>query len=112
MKHPESKLQQNCVRWFRLQYPKYILFAIPNGGKRNVITASILKAEGVVAGIPDLFLAQPSLHYSGLFVEMKSTKGRLSDNQKAVIPKLELNYKVVICNSFDSFKEQINLYLS
>jgi len=30
------------------------IFAIPNGGHRNVVVAGKLKAEGVRAGVPDL----------------------------------------------------------
>lgn len=112
MKQLESKLQQSCVKWFRYQYPTILLFAIPNGGNRNIVTASILKAEGVLSGVPDLFLAKGIFPYNGLFIEMKSLKGKLSENQKEVIKKLEERfYKVVVCNSFDSFKTEIENYL-
>ena len=37
-----------------LDLRKVCYFAIPNGGKRNIITASKLKAEGVKKGVPDL----------------------------------------------------------
>lgn len=61
MNHPEHELQKSCVKWFRLQYPEYtnLLFAIPNGGKRNAREAARLKAEGVTPGVPDLFLQLP-----------------------------------------------------
>lgn len=58
------------------------LFAVPNGGERNPIVASRLKAEGVKSGVPDLMLpvARHGLH--GLFIEMKEPKkGRPSENQ-------------------------------
>lgn len=32
-----------------------LIFAIPNGGKRNVIVARKMKAEGVKPGVPDYF---------------------------------------------------------
>lgn len=59
-----------------------LLFAIPNGGKRDGITASRLKAEGVKSGVPDLMLPVPSaaakglsgVSYSGLFIELKRPK--------------------------------------
>lgn len=58
MKHKESDTQIACVRWFRLQYPRLamLLISIPNGGRRDVITGKILKAEGAVAGASDLIL--------------------------------------------------------
>ena len=61
MKHEESHIQRNCVKWFRLAYPKLarLLFAVPNGGKRGIREAAIMKAEGVVAGVADLLLLIP-----------------------------------------------------
>jgi hypothetical protein len=108
----ESSLQIACVKWFRMQHPRLLLFSIPNGGKRSVVTASILKAEGCLAGIPDIFLAYPHPNYHGLFIEMKAGKGKLSDNQKAVIPQLEAaGYKVAVCNSFEQFEQEVKGYL-
>lgn len=110
----ESRLQKACVKWFRTQYPKYILAAIPNGGSRGEIEGAILKAEGVLAGVPDLFLAVPNHaeRCGGLWIEMKTEDGVLSANQKAIMPRLkDAGYKVVICRSFDAFESAINDYL-
>ena len=113
MKQLESKLQIECVKWFRLAYPKEILFSIPNGGNRNIVTATMLKREGTLSGIPDIFLAKGIFPYNGLFIEMKAEKGKLSENQKEMIKKLEEKfYKCVVCNSFDSFKTEIETYLN
>lgn len=116
MKHEESKLQQACVKWFRLQYPMYarLLFAIPNGGARNEITGSLLKAEGVVAGVPDLFLAvgRDVLAEHGLFIEMKAPNGKVTPRQAEMHKLLTAQgYEVVVCYSFDDFKQAIEDYL-
>lgn len=59
------------------------MFAIPNGGERNVKVASRLKAEGVKAGVADVFLPVPRLpRYNGLFIEMKKPKGVLRPDQR------------------------------
>lgn len=115
--HPESALQRVCVKWFRLQYPKYanLLFAIPNGGRRSRIEAAIMKGEGVTPGVPDLFLAIPSgiwgLH--GLFIEMKSAKGVLSPAQKEMDCLLtQQRYMVHPCNSLEKFIWIIEKYLN
>lgn len=47
------------------------MFAIPNGGLRDKITASKLKTEGVKKGVPDIFLPLPMPGYAGLFIELK-----------------------------------------
>lgn len=112
MKHLESKLQIECVKWFRLQYPFLTLFAIPNGGRRGIVEATIMKREGILSGVPDLFLAKAVEQYHGLFIEMKSKNGKLSENQRKVRIDLLTNaYDVIIVNSFDSFVEQVNKYL-
>lgn len=74
----EHQEQVAFVRWFRMQYPKMRIFAIPNGGARHIVAATKLKAEGVLSGVADLYI--PKLR---LWIEMKRQKGGvLSDAQK------------------------------
>lgn len=103
MRHPETDLQKACVKWFKLQYPHELINHQPNGGKRNEIEAAKFKEMGTVPGWPDLFI--PCI---GLFVELKSEKGRLSKNQEKVITYLKnLGYCVHIINNFDTFVEVV-----
>ncbi len=84
MKNNEHLAQTLLIKWFRLQYPLMAkcLFAIPNGGARHIGTALKLKAEGVTAGVSDLFLMIPANGLYGLFLEMKADKSaRLQQNQ-------------------------------
>ena len=112
MRHEESTLQIGCVRWFRYQFPGLTLFAIPNGGNRNLVNALIMKREGVLAGVADLFLAFPSQGFHGLWVEMKTTKGRQSTEQKRFQTDMEKQgYKYVVCRSFEEFKNEIENYI-
>lgn len=91
-----------------------LLFAIPNGGERNVIVAARLKAEGVRSGVPDLFLAFSNGDFNGLFIEMKKQKGgRVSDSQKTYIELLQKRgYCAVVCNGWMEAKEEIERYLN
>ena len=110
----ESRIQQAAVSWFRLQYPKYagLLYAIPNGGARNRVTGAILKAEGVRAGVADLFLSIPNREYHGLYIEMKKPKGRQQESQKRFQTEVEAQgYRYVLCHSTDEFMELIKEYL-
>lgn len=111
MKDREHQTQVACVNWFRVRYPGRLIHAIPNGGARNIVTAARLKAEGVVAGMPDLFVPEPSKGYHGLFVEMKVKGGRLQHAQKDMIDKLEeRGYKCAVCWSSDDFMKVVNEY--
>jgi len=73
----EHEEQRIFVQWFRRKYSPVRIFAIPNGGFRSRATAGRLKAEGVMRGIPDLFVPEWNL-----WIEMKRVKGgRLSPDQ-------------------------------
>ena len=113
MKTQESNLQIQCVKWFRLQYPNVIIASIPNGGKRNAITASILKQEGVLAGMPDLIVCCAKNGYSGLFIEMKYGKNRLTDEQKEFGDYVnKQGYCTAVAYSAEEAIEIIDDYLS
>lgn len=59
--------------------PDLYWFHVPNGGSRHMLEAVKLKAMGVKAGVPDLCLIAGGKPY---FLELKTTKGRISDVQK------------------------------
>ena len=100
------------INWFRLAFPKYIIFAIPNGGARHIVTAVKLKAEGVLAGVPDLFLMVPKGEWHGMFIEMKAKTGNVSDKQKDFMAAANaMNYKTIVCYGFDDAKTSIINYL-
>jgi hypothetical protein len=93
--HDEHWEQREFVSWFRKNYPGVLIYATPNGGERSISTAARLKVEGVVAGIPDLFVPEWRL-----FIEMKRTVGgRLSPAQKEIITHLEcVGYRVFVAH--------------
>lgn len=86
----EHSIQTKIFQTVWNLFPKYRrqLFAVPNGGKRNLIEASRLKQSGTIAGIPDLIFC---LNGKTFFFELKNEKGKLSDNQKIVIAKFIQN---------------------
>ena len=85
-----------------------MIFAIPNGEKRAITVAKRLKAEGVVRGIPDLFIPQ-----FNLWVEMKRISGgRLSPEQRAMIQYLEgIGQKVIVGKGAADASRQILEFL-
>lgn len=60
----------------------HLMFAIPNGGLRGKATASRLKAEGVKAGVFDIFLPVARRKYHGVFIEMKRGRNLLTPAQE------------------------------
>lgn len=114
-----SEHQEQCrvVSWWALQHKRFglpviALFAIPNGGARDVITGARLKAEGVRRGVPDLCLAVPRGGYHGLYIEMKVGDGKPSDAQQELIAHLNANnYKAEVHWSSTSAIEAIEEYL-
>ena len=113
-RHLESKLQQSCVAWFRLQYPRFasVLFAIPNGGARNGFEAAIMKMEGVTPGVCDLFLSVPMGNYAGFYIELKIKPNTPSEDQVKFIESVRsLGYKASVIYDIDTFIEAIRSYM-
>lgn len=112
----EHRIQQTCVRWFNLQYPhlRGRLFAVPNGGRRDVVTGAKLKAEGVVAGVADLILLVTNKAFGALLIEMKKPGGIQSAAQRQWQEIVTTNgeYKYVICRSIYDFMREIREYLN
>ena len=96
--------QVRLVSWFRRQYPDTRILAIPNGGIRSASAGANLKAEGVSAGVPDLFVPAWCL-----WIELKRvTGGAVSPAQKDWIAYLEsIGHRVIIGRGFEDAKRQI-----
>ena len=114
-----SRLQSACVKWFRYQYKEYEYRLIKinndlplNNKELRIKLYNRFKAEGLLEGAPDLFLAVGNYLYNGLFIEFKYGNDRLRKKQVDVIRSLEAgNYRCVIVRSLDEFIEQINEYM-
>lgn len=95
MRSQEEHLSQaNFFEWCQLHeryHPGLArFFAVPNGSFRHKATAGRLRSEGVRRGIPDVMnLTQGEgiengkpYEFRGLILEFKSSKGKLSPEQK------------------------------
>ena len=112
----EHRLQASCIHWFTLAYPRLYgrLFAVPNGGRRDMATGAKLKAEGVLPGVADLILLVRRGGYGALLIEMKTDKGRQSDSQRWWQQTVcsDGEYKYVVCRSLDDFIREVEEYLT
>jgi hypothetical protein len=97
MPRSEHQEQTVLVAMVRQHFPGAIIAAVPNGGKRGRAEAVRLKAEGVLAGFPDLVLMEPRGGYHGLVCEMKRVGGRLVKHQRELLDQLaERGYYVLV----------------
>lgn len=77
----EQQLQIALFNWLEHACPNLLAWAVPNGGKRDIIEAALLKKQGVKAGVSDVHILHDfKLHW----MELKNPSGRgvLSDTQK------------------------------
>jgi hypothetical protein len=73
-RRPEDQIQRAVLEHLRIRGPRdAFTFAVPNGGWRSAIEASIMKGLGVRAGVPDLMI----VHAGKIFgLELKAERGR------------------------------------
>ena len=128
----EHSHQVAFFSWAALNVGKYpalaYMFAIPNGGLRDVRVATNLKAEGVKSGVCDIFLPWPKGqafvgicpddYYHGLFIEMKIEKysnhknGGCSDAQIDFIEWVtSAGYYCKVCYNWEEAKDVVVNYL-
>ena len=113
----EAQEQETLFRWAGVMTNRWpeirLMHAIPNGGSRNPIEAAHLKAQGVKAGIPDIFLPVPRGRFHGLYIEMKRRKGgRVSVEQKKMLLALQgQGYKAEVCRGWEEARDTICEYL-
>lgn len=119
----EHQEQATLFQWAQL-YKRGIpalgmLFAIPNQGAARLKN---LQTEGVMRGVPDLFLAYPRKledaggdQWCGLFIELKRRYAKPSDTsheQSLWLQKLyQCGYQVAVCNGAEEAWQEILRYL-
>lgn len=112
----EHELQMACVEMFRYQFPKLkkLLFAIPNGANlaNGAKGWNKLLSEGAVPGAADLFLSVPSGDLAGLYIEMKTPKGKQSPDQIEFEREvLDQGYGYCTPRSTIEFERIVKMYL-
>lgn len=117
MKRTEHLIQkaavQECRLIARMHPDSDLIFAIPNGGARSEKTGAMLKAEGVVAGIPDLMLPVKRPPYGCLFIEVKAPGRKPSKVQCAMIERLRAAGNAVdVCDSAGAIVDTVRAYLA
>jgi hypothetical protein len=112
----ECAHQIALIKWVRTVKDIYpvlkLLYAVPNGGKRNLRVARKLKAEGVLVGVADLCLPAARRGYHGLYLKMKSEEGVATKEQKEFLRGVSWEgYCAVIAHGADEAKATIEWYI-
>lgn len=113
----EAQHQRALVQWWAWACKQYKLeprhlMHIPNEGKRSAVLGNMMKAEGLRRGVPDLFLAVPCGKFSGLWLEMKSEKGRPTPDQMEYLMLLtKAGYDSHVCYGWEDARNCIENYL-
>lgn len=114
----EYQVQSSFVEYVRHKYPHLSksLIHIPNEGKRSLREGARQKALGLTRGVSDLLLAVPMQFYltledgtgatpiwrHGLWIEMKSGKGKLTKEQEEFLDLMATNgYRTAVARSFE-----------
>lgn len=116
MNQAEHNEQVALFDWARLAMGRFpelaLLFAVPNGGARNVVTGTRLKAEGVKRGVPDVWLPVARAGFHGLVIELKAGKGRPTPEQKAWLKALtDQGWLALVCVGFEEARRIVEQYL-
>tara|TARA_R100001082_G_C4350738_1_gene154403 strand:+ start:446 stop:796 length:351 start_codon:yes stop_codon:yes gene_type:complete len=84
----EASEQLVLVKWLRRN--KINFFHPPNGGKRVLSEARLLKSMGVSAGVPDIIIVDPVPGYVATALELKRVSGgTVSKHQKVWLKLLK-----------------------
>ncbi|MBC2593754.1 VRR-NUC domain-containing protein [Ruficoccus amylovorans] len=115
-RNEEHRLQVALFKWAKYASARHpglkLMFAIPNGGARDAITGAMLKAEGVKAGVPDIFLPLSAGGFHGLFIELKTARGHPTPEQREWLMRLRhRGYATVLCRGLDEALDTITRYL-
>jgi hypothetical protein len=101
------------AKWAQARFPALeLLHASAAGERRDKATAIKLLLMGVRKGFPDVQLPVARGGYIGLWVEMKSDNGRLSEDQQRIKARLEdEGHRYCVCRSWLDAKDAVVAYL-
>ena len=114
----EKDIQQLFVAWLKAHDIKVSAsfngVMIPDGGdtrlKWKIINS--MKAAGLAKGFPDLFIPVPNKGHHGLFIELKASKGKVSEEQEEWLAYLnKMGYKAVVAYGLEQAVKVVEEYL-
>lgn len=111
-KATEHQIQSALFKWLATVHPNVVAYAIPNAARRSMAQAAYLKAEGLRAGMPDVVVATARGGFHGLYLELKTDSGKLSDHQREMLSRLaDEHYACAVAYGLDDAIFLITKYL-
>ncbi len=108
----EADEQRQLIQAIRERPWAQFLFHIPNESIGGMGWMVRNRQMGMKKGVPDLMLPVPMDGYHGLFIELKTDKGRLSLEQKRWLMALErMGYKAVMCRGWKEALKVLEGYM-
>lgn len=117
MRQDEHNEQVRLFAWARREEEERpelaLLFAVPNGGRRDAVTGARLKEEGVKRGVPDVWLPVARGSWHGLVIELKaSVTAKPTKEQVEWMRRLEREgYLALLCVGAEAARAVIVEYL-
>lgn len=98
--------------WRAKADPRWAMgYANANGAHKNPAARMKFKREGLKPGVPDYFFAVPSGKYHGLYIEFKKPGGKVSEEQKDWMGRLDrAGYYVTVETDAEKAEEIVDWY--
>ena len=86
----EHLMQAKVVQYVRNFHPEVIICSIPNGSGTTAKNRLQLFAEGLLAGMPDLFIPEPKKGFNGLLLKWKRILEKKAQPKKEAVAVQEV----------------------
>jgi hypothetical protein len=107
---PEQRLQIKIVQWLKKE--GYLVFSIPNHGRRSFWQGGLEVQAGLTAGASDIFLSESNNMYHGFYIELKAPDKEPTELQYQFGEEAEKRgYKWAWFNDWDIAQRSITEYL-
>ena len=88
------------------------IYSNKNESKSKAHVQRLFNRMGRKSGVPDLFMPVPFGGFSGLYIELKTPKGRVSSKQLDLMTFLnQMGYYCLVCRSVESVVKAVEEYL-
>lgn len=98
----ETKIQICLCNWLKQLHPEWPFIHIANERTCSIQQGALLKKMGVRRGVSDLFFPKSNVLYHGMWLELKSKSGKLTEHQIKFLQDMrDLGYEARAAWGFD-----------